>query len=155
MSAPLTQAHKDRFIEFLRSTGNPSVSARAVGYSPSCMRDHKMKDGVFSQEWDEALLEAADALEQEARRRAINGVVRKKVLGFKDDFEIVDEIHYSDSLLLAMLKAKKPDEYADRTKSEISNPDGSLSAMGETEIAAKISSLLAIAQARMKQEGGE
>lgn len=150
----LTDAHKVRFIELLRTTGNPSVAARAIGFAPSTLRRHKDEDAAFAEEWADALDEAADALEAEARRRALDGVTREKYIGTKDNGRFIEELHYSDTLLVRLLEANKPDKFANRSKTELSNPDGSMTpALGDTEVAARLASLLALAEARMKEQG--
>lgn len=148
----VTAEHKARFLRLLRDTGSVRVSAEAVGFTTGTMKRHRELDSEFDELWQEAIDDNNDALEQEARRRAITGVTRQKVLGFKDDYEIVDEQHYSDPLLIRLLEANNPAKFTNRSKTEISNPDGSLAPqIGDTELAAKLASLLAIAEARMKQ----
>jgi hypothetical protein len=143
-----------RFLRLLRDTGSFRVSAEAIGFTTATMKKLRERDTEFDELCHEAEDDAADALEQEARRRAVNGVKRKKVLGFKDDFEIITERHYSDTLLIRLLEANNPAKFTNRSKTEITNPDGSLAPqIGDTELAAKLSSLLAIAEARMKAEG--
>ena len=60
-------------------------------------------------------------------------------------------MQYSDSLLTLLLKGAKPDKYADRQKSEISNPDGSLQP-DSTAAAAHIAAILNLARARRNGE---
>lgn len=145
---------KARFIRLLRDTGSVRVAAEAVGFTTSTMKRQRETDSEFDELWNEADEDFADKLEQEAIRRAYDGVERSKVLGFKDDYEIVTEQHYSDTLLMRLLEARNPAKFTNRSKTEISNPDGSLAPqIGDTELAARLSSLLAIAEARAKQEG--
>jgi len=153
MAHEITPDHKSRFIELLRTTGNPSVSARAIGFSPATLKRHRQIDELFSEDWAEAEMEAADALEAEARRRALDGVTRERWVGPAESGHFVEEVQYSDTLLVRLLEANKPEKFANRSKTELSNPDGSLTpALGDTELAARLASLLAIAEARM-QEG--
>lgn len=149
-----TPEQKARFIRLLRDTGSVRVAADAVGFTTGTMKRHRETDTEFDELWTEADEDFADKLEQEAIRRAYEGVERSKVLGFKDDYEIVTEQHYSDTLLLRLLEARNPAKFTNRSKTEISNPDGSLAPqIGDTELAARLSSLLALAEARAKQEG--
>lgn len=150
---PPSAEQKVRFIRLLRDTGSVRVAAEAIGFTTATMKRQRETDQEFDELWAEADEDFADKLEQEAIRRAYAGVERSKVLGFKDDYEIVTEQHYSDTLLLRLLEARNPAKFTNRSKTEISNPDGSLAPqIGDTELAARLSSLLAIAEARMKQE---
>lgn len=143
----ITPEMKARFVELLRATGNFSVSSRACGFGPAAFKRHREQDDAFDEAVREAEFEAADALEAEARRRALEGVAK----GVYYKGKLVDiETIYSDTLILALLKANKPDKFADRTKAEVSNPDGSLRPEADKDIAVRISSLLAMAEARME-----
>lgn len=62
------------FLEQLTATGNVSGSARAVGVSSTAVYALRNKDADFAAAWDQALEDAADTLEAEARRRAVQGV---------------------------------------------------------------------------------
>lgn len=154
MAAPdhfVTEDHKTRFLEMLRKTGNPSVAARSIGFAPATMKRHREADAEFDREWHEAESEASDALEAEARRRAVEGVLREKCIGGGKDGKFIEEVEYSDQLLLALLKANKPEKFADRSKTEVSNPDGSLAPQNDRELAVRLASFLALAQARAQE----
>lgn len=62
------------FLEQLTATGNVSASARSVGVSSTNVYALRKSDGDFAAAWDQALEDASDDLEAEARRRAIKGV---------------------------------------------------------------------------------
>lgn len=62
------------FLEHLRRSANMAESCRAVGASYSAMHALKARDPDFAAAVDEALEEAYDYLEAEARRRAFEGV---------------------------------------------------------------------------------
>lgn len=155
MSEPtFTPEQRARYVETLRKTGNPSLSARAIGFGPAFIKRWRQHDDEFNAECQEAEYEAADALEDAARKRAIEGVIREKWVGPAESGHFVDEVQYSDTLLIRLLEANKPDKFANRSKTELTNPDGSLAPqLGDTEIAARLSSLLALAEQRMKAEG--
>lgn len=148
-----TAEHKARYLGMLRKTGNKSVSARAIGFAPSTVAHHRQEDTAFDADCVEALDEAADALEAEARRRATEGVLREKYIGTKDNGRFIEELHYSDALLIRLLEANKPQKFASRVKSEISNPDGSMRPPpDDKQMAVALASLLALAEARMRKE---
>lgn len=62
------------FLEQLSQSCNVSASARAVGITSSSAYKLRKEDGDFAAAWDQALEDASDDLEAEARRRAMRGV---------------------------------------------------------------------------------
>ena len=93
------------FLEALRQTGNVSLAAKRAGIERKTAYRHRARSKRFAEEWDEALEEAVDLLEEEARRRAIEGVVGPG-----------GERRYSDTLLIFLLKAHRPKKYRDNVK---------------------------------------
>lgn len=67
------------FLEAMRATGNVSAACRAVDVSSSNAYNLRERDADFATEWDNALEDAIDTLELEARRRAIEGVAEPVV----------------------------------------------------------------------------
>ena len=68
-------------------------------------------DSAYADRFEEAKEEAVEMLETEARRRAMSGVER--ILYYKGQ-EIGRERHYSDRLLMFLLKAARPEKYRER-----------------------------------------
>ena len=102
---------KALFLEVLQKTGNISQSARTVGFHLGTVYRHRTNDEVFREAWEWAERQAADRLEEEARRRAVDGV-KKPIMYQGKQVGTVKE--YSDTLLVKMLEAKKPNEYKDQ-----------------------------------------
>ncbi|HKJ73747.1 MAG TPA: hypothetical protein VKA19_06480 [Alphaproteobacteria bacterium] len=108
----LSQKKRRAFLEVLSRTGKVVAAARAVGYRDSAfLRRVRNNDEEFAKEWDDALEAAADRLEDEAVRRAVEGVYKPvyykgSVVGY--------EIGYSDQLLMFLLKGARPKKFADR-----------------------------------------
>lgn len=82
-------------------------------------------DPEFAAEYQAAHEDAADALEAEARRRAVEGVkkvvlYRGKAVKIKPDgkkkAETVYETKHSDGLMAVLLRAKKPDEFGEKVE---------------------------------------
>ena len=61
------------FLDRLRASGVVARACREVGVSYSTAYALRARDGDFAAAWDEALEESYDTLEQEARRRALEG----------------------------------------------------------------------------------
>lgn len=81
------------FLEALRNSGNVRASCRAAGISRQSAYDFRGNDAPFATAWQEALDEAIDVLEAAARQRAL---------------------HSSDTLLIFLLKAHRPEVYRER-----------------------------------------
>lgn len=117
------------FIATLRATGNASAAARAAGISSTTAYAHRAADEVFRGEWDDALLTFHEEFEGAAAARAMYGV--RKALLHKGEFvrwpadhpeagQIAYEVVYSDSLVLPLLKAHRPERHRDRTETRLS-----------------------------------
>lgn len=72
-------------------------------------------DPHYAEKFAEAKQMAGDFLEDEAIRRATEGVTR--TIFFKDT-PIAEETDYSDTLLIFLLKGAKPEQYKDRFQVE-------------------------------------
>lgn len=150
MAHAYTDTDKQTFLDALAKCGIISDALGAAGIkSRITINNWREKDEAFSAAYDEALETAADTLEAEARRRAVEGVVTTKI---GKDGEAYDEVKYSDPLLIALLKANKPDKFADRSKTELTNPDGSFKPENEVQAAARVAALLDAARQRRSAE---
>lgn len=123
MARALTKATRQRarelFLAELAERGNVSAAAAAGGLSRVTFYEWRAADPSFAAAWDEALETAIDAMELEARRRAVDGV-EKPLIGRigKDQDGIITIIReYSDSLMTLLLKAHRPEKFADLTRS--------------------------------------
>ena len=104
---------KPEFIELLRRTANVTLAARYAGRSRNQVYHVRRHSEDFAAQWREALEEGSDLLEAEARRRAVTGI--DKPVFFKG--EVVGSItKYSDSLLMFLLKAHRPQKFRDSGK---------------------------------------
>jgi hypothetical protein len=122
---------KDRRAAFLRAladTGIVTTAAGVVGITRARAYQVRKEDPAFAAAWDEAEEKAADALEGEAWRRAVVGVPEPLVSAGKvvrdDDGQPLAIRRYSDMLLLALLKARRPERFKDRAVVEHDIADG-------------------------------
>ncbi|MBF0184687.1 MAG: terminase [Magnetococcales bacterium] len=104
-SRHLTPARKRAFLLALAETGCLGHACRAVGVSRQAVHEWRRDDQVFAGAVEEALEQAADQLEIAARRRAVEGV-QEPVYQGGQQVGIVQR--YSDTLLLALLRAHRP-----------------------------------------------
>jgi hypothetical protein len=108
----LNNARRQVFLRTLAETGNVTAAVEIAGTSRSRVYELRKADPSFAVAWEEAEESAADALEAEARRRAVVGVLEPVVSAGKvvrdDDGQPIAIRRYSDNLLLALLKARRP-----------------------------------------------
>jgi len=108
----LTRERRERFLKALADTGSVTAAVAVAATSRSRVYDLRKADRVFAAAWEEAEEIATDRLEEEARRRAVEGVPEPLVSGGKiirdDDGQPIAIRRYSDHLLLALLKAHRP-----------------------------------------------
>jgi len=103
----------------LAEGGNVTLAARAAGIERSTAYDRRNSNEAFAALWDDAMDQAGDLLEAEARRRAYEGwdePVFGRLAG-KDagEGEIGVVRKYSDTLMHVLLKGAKPEKYRERT----------------------------------------
>lgn len=113
----LTQA-RETFLEKLGGGASITMACGFAKIGRTTAYEWKAADPQFAALWDDALEAGNDLLEDEARRRAVDGVERPVVAMGKiardDQGNVLMLREYSDTLLALMLKAKKPKEYRDR-----------------------------------------
>lgn len=104
------------FVTTLSARGIVTQACEAAKIDRTTAYKARDVDATFAAAWDEAVEVAADALEAEAWRRAVEGV--EKPVGFYQGAagEYVRE--YSDTLLIFMLKGARPNKYRENVKLE-------------------------------------
>ncbi len=101
-----TAATRARFLASLRETPNVSLACVNAGISRNVAYTWRKEDAKFAVAWEEALSVGVGYLEEEARRRAVEGVQRVR---FHKDGAVAEAwTEYSDTLLLRMLAAHHP-----------------------------------------------
>ena len=115
---PKTRA---KFLEALKETCNITKACELSGLARTSAYDWKEEDPEFAADWQKALDVAADLLEDEAVRRARDGVNKPVFQGG----QLVGHVQeYSDTLMIFLLKGAKPKKYVERLQQEVSGPDG-------------------------------
>ena len=108
----LTKERQGRFLDALANTGSVTAAIAVANTSRTRVYELRKADPAFASAWQEAEEIATDRLEDEARRRAIEGIAEPLVSAGKlvrdDDGKPVLVRRYSDNLLLALLKAHRP-----------------------------------------------
>ncbi len=108
-----TPKKREQFLDALCELPNVTRAARLIGMSRRGLYDIREADKDFAQAWDDAVDEGVDAIEVELHRRAVEGTTKPVFQGGR---HIGDIQEYSDTLLMFMLKALRPDKYRERTE---------------------------------------
>jgi hypothetical protein len=124
-----TKARQAEFIEQLRRCGNVSEAARLIGVPRPTVYDQRERDEEFASAWTDAIAEAMDGLEAEARRRAVDGYEQEVFYGGKRCGTVRK---YSDGLLTFLLRAHRPDLFQEERRAETGADSGVLVVPGET-----------------------
>ena len=98
-----TDRAREKFLAQLRMSPNVSAAARAAGFGRNAAYEWRKDDVQFAADWDEALDEAIDALEESAYERASST---------------------SDRLAEVLLKAHRPEKYVEKRLLEMTGKDG-------------------------------
>lgn len=140
------------FLDTLAQTCQIRAAARAAGYSASALYRRRKADPVFANAWDEALHVGLYLMEDEARRRAHDGVDEPLMFRgrfiYKRNYSAIDpktgepfdpshapivrDEHgnpmiqtrktYSDRLMLALLRMHAPEKYGERCCVKVDAP---------------------------------
>jgi hypothetical protein len=102
---------RELFLGLVAEAGNITKACKICGLGRKTVYSHAERDATFKQDLDRARLMGIDGLEDEAIRRAYDGVEKPVVHQGKVIFTVRE---YSDSLLKMILKGWKPHRYAER-----------------------------------------
>jgi hypothetical protein len=109
------------FLEAFAQCGIVNLAARQVKISANAVEKAKQRSPRFREAYFAAKENATQMLEAEMMRRAKIGIDEPVTIAGQR--EVVKK--YSDSLLMFMLKALRPQVYRDNYNLALSNPDGS------------------------------
>lgn len=109
---------QNAFLSALSLTGNITKAAECADNMSRTNHYKWLDDEEYKKKYKIAMEEAAERLETEARRRAVEGVLEPV---YYQGMKCGTIIKYSDTLLMFLLKGANPDKYADRVKSDNTN----------------------------------
>lgn len=118
-----TARARAKFLATLAETCNVTEACRAAAIGRTAAYAWRDDDPDFAQAWANAEEEAVDALEQVARKRAIDS---------------------SDRMMEILLKAHRPEKYVERYRAELTGKDGGpveYRNLSEDEINARLAKL--------------
>jgi hypothetical protein len=121
-STQSTLKKRAAFLAAFRENGNVSESAKLAGIQRTTHYLWLKTSKVYEDAFNDAREDAADALEKEARRRAVEGVNEPVFYqGAKCGFVR----KYSDTLLIFLLKGNRPEKFRERYEHAHTGKDGS------------------------------
>ena len=97
------EKRRDHFLLCLANGDSVKHACEVSGIGRKTVYLWRSQDGDFAEAWDEAIESGVERLEDEAYRRALVG---------------------SDTLMIFLLKAKRPKVYADKQRLEHTGADG-------------------------------
>lgn len=105
-----TPKSEEAFLSALANGASVTLAGKSAGIGRSALYMWREDDKEFAKRWDSALESGTDLLEDEAKRRAVEGVKRPVYQGG----ECVGYVQeYSDTLLIFLLKGRRPEKYRD------------------------------------------
>jgi hypothetical protein len=120
-----TPKKRARFLERIAAGWSITDGAKAAGVTPRTIYNHKAADEAFATALADALEAGTDVLEDEARRRAVDGVQHETPIYHQgQSVGAVVETKYSDTLLIFLLKARRPEKYRDTYRHEVTDGQG-------------------------------
>jgi hypothetical protein len=119
-----------QFLKCLGDTASITDACKYAEIGRTTAYRWRAKNDDFRKAWDEAQELGTDALEDEAIRRASQGVAKKKFTAKGEP--VIDpetgkqyvEHDYSDTMLIFMLKARRPDKFKDRNETMLGGVPG-------------------------------
>jgi len=104
----MTDEFKDSILGMLAELPNITVVCKLVGIHPSVFYRTRKNDSDFDEGVKYAMEQGYDLIEEEARRRAVDGVLEPV---FYRGEEVGEIRKYSDQLLVTLLKGYKPRKF--------------------------------------------
>lgn len=108
------------FLDALSRTASVTKACILTKIPRRTVYEWRLADEAFKKQWDDAIELSIDALEDEAVRRAFEGVRKPVFQGGKRVGHIQE---YSDTLLIFMLKGRRPERFKDRAVIDHGNKD--------------------------------
>lgn len=159
-AAQQTELKKVAFLAAFARCGRITKASETVGINPDTHYEWRKTDPEYDKAFAAMRERVADLLEDEAIRRAVEGIDKPLIGRIDKDLDgvVVTVKEYSDSLMAILLKGNRPERY--REGREITGKDGGpinfrdVSELTDDELDAEIASLAA-EEARAAQGKGK
>jgi hypothetical protein len=118
----ITAVDRREFLDGLEAGLQVKHAAERTTHNRQLFYELRDKDETFAAAWAEAWTAGLQTLEEEARRRAVDGYFEET---FGPAGELIRRVHrYSDSLLHKLLAARDPERYGSTGRVEVTGPQG-------------------------------
>lgn len=112
-AAKFTPAKQQRYFACLAEGWSKTRASAAAGVNASTIAYHRKTNPEFVEQEFEATQRGTDRIEDEATRRAVEGVAEPVYQGG----QLVGEVQrYSDQLMGLLLRGRRPERYKDRVE---------------------------------------
>ncbi len=135
---------KKKFLTAFAEVGVVTYAARAAKVTRQAAYLARKIDPKFAARWDEAIEDSTQVMEAEAIRRAVKGTLKPV---FQKGEQVGSVREYSDTLLMFLLKSRRPPVYRDGQ----AQPDQSQTQVVPVEL---LTRLFALAGTRPPDPGG-
>lgn len=149
MPVKLTPEKLTAFCAVLAETCNVGKACAAVDISRQTAYVWRRDIPDFATAWDEAMKAGLLGLEDEAHRRAFDGIDEPV---FHQGQTCGTIRKYSDTLTIFLLKAHAPEKYRENSRMELTGANGGPVQITDADRAAKIAAILAAAQQRRDED---
>jgi hypothetical protein len=136
------------FLHHLGRSGSVTFAAEQTGLERRTLYRRRNNDEAFAAQWDEALNLGIDRLQDDAMRRALDGTERPV---WRNGKQVGSVQLYDNKLLQFLLRAHRPEVYADKKQSAVPPLPFDLA----QRLAASAPRLDAHRAERAKEEGAE
>jgi len=150
-AAETTRLRKIAFLAAFANCGRITKAAAGASINPDTHYEWRKSDPEYDKAFAALRERVTDLLEDEAFRRAVEGVEEPLIgrIGKDQDGVVHHAVRYSDTLLAILLKGNRPDIY--RERHELTGKDGGpieTHELTESERAAGIAAIFDAARAR-------
>ena len=116
MAQPKKDAAQGAFLAALLEGLSVIDAAEQARVPRRTFYNWRAEDIEFRAAWHQAYEQGTDLLEKEAQRRAVEGVDEPRMIGQGDNAELITVRKYSDTLLIFLLKARRPGKFRERVQ---------------------------------------
>jgi hypothetical protein len=117
------QRARQKFLDGLGKGLSVTGSANLAGLARSTVYEWRQSEASFAAEWDASIESGTDILEDEARRRALEGtqepVIAMGRVARADDGTTLMVRKYSDTLMCLLLKGRRREKFSERVQQDI------------------------------------
>ena len=104
---------KATILQALATGASVTAAVKKASVSRASAYTWRDDDPAFRDAWDMAIESGTDLMEDEARRRAVKGVAKPVYQGGQRVGAVQE---YSDTLLIFLLKGRRPEKFRDRVE---------------------------------------